>query len=72
MKPAGIVVASVSLAALVVLIILDSSARRGLVIAGGVLNTVLLLGWILVFTPGWVRVPAEACAERLLETCEAL
>jgi hypothetical protein len=31
-----------------------------------------LLLWIFVFTPRWVRLPAEAYADRLLEACENL
>jgi len=35
--------------------------------------SLLLLGvWILVVRPWWIRIPAEAYAERLLESCESL
>ena len=35
-------------------------------------NILLLVGWSFLFTPEWVRIPAEAYAERLLAACEDL
>lgn len=35
-------------------------------------NVILLVAWILVFTPNWVRIPGKAYAERLLESCDNL
>ena len=37
-----------------------------------VVNTALFVGWIVWFTPDWVRDAADAYAERLLATCESL
>jgi hypothetical protein len=64
----GIAVATVPLAA--------PAARVGdrlavVVISGGV-NLLLTLGWLFIFTPSWVRVPADAYAERLLGAIESL
>lgn len=41
------------------------------VIGCGVVTGLLLLGWAFLFTPGWVRVAAEAYAERLLSACDS-
>lgn len=35
-------------------------------------DVLFLLAWIFVFTPSWVRIPADAYAERLLAACETL
>jgi hypothetical protein len=35
-------------------------------------NLALLLFWLFWVTPGWVRIPADAYAARLLETCDQL
>jgi hypothetical protein len=77
MKPLGITVAFLALGAIVVLLLIDPPGARvghriGTVAVAGVMNLLLLLGWLFVFTPGWVRVPADAYAERLLEACERL
>jgi hypothetical protein len=66
----------VSTAILIGLVVLDASAREGarvsvVVVTAGI-DLLLLLGWLLVFTPAWVRIPAEAYAERLLEACDTL
>jgi len=36
------------------------------------LNLLFLLGWVIWFTPDWVRIAADAYAERLLAACEKL
>jgi len=38
----------------------------------GILSLLLLLGWIFWFTPDWVKIAAEAYAERLLASCDDL
>jgi len=43
-----------------------------LAIMCGIVNFLLLILWIFLFTPAWVKVPADAYAERLLESCENL
>ena len=76
MKPVGIVVLLISLVVAMGLLVVETSALRGTqltaVVLGIDVDVVLLAGWFLVFTPNWVRVPAEAYAERLLEACETL
>lgn len=59
---------------LFVLIRLGDAAAPASVFAAGfdLLNVAFLLFWLIRVTPGWVRVPAEAYAERLLETCDEL
>lgn len=41
-------------------------------IAGAVVAVLFLVFWIMVATPDWVRTPAEAYAERLLDCVERL
>lgn len=41
-------------------------------IACGAINLILLVVWIFWLTPAWVRITAEAYAERLLSSCERL
>lgn len=36
------------------------------------IDLLLLLGWVFIFTPEWIRGPAEAYAVRLLEVSETL
>lgn len=76
MRPVGIVVVLTSLVIMVGLLAVDPSAHQGTqlaaVVLGGGIDILLLAGWLFVFTPNWVRVPAEAYAERLLEACETL
>jgi hypothetical protein len=70
-KPLGIGIAVIGLLVVGVVAAVDP-ARREIASVAGALDFVLLLGWVLVFTPDWVRVPAEAYAERLLEATEKL
>ncbi len=76
MKPLGMFLTLIGLAAVAVIPWLDPSARvaprAGTVIVTGAINVLLLLGWMLAITPAWVRTPAEAYAERLLEASERL
>lgn len=36
------------------------------------LNLLILMFWVFWINPGWVRIPANAYAERLLEACDQL
>lgn len=72
MKPLGILLAIIGCAAVGILFIVKGFSTSPLAIACGFGNMLLLLGWVLVFTPKWVRIPAEAYGERLLESCENL
>jgi len=76
LKPLGVTLAVVALAATAALPIvhhgavtsasLQPAAVPGLIIFG------ILLGWLMVVTPRWVEVPANTYAERLLEATERL
>jgi hypothetical protein len=35
-------------------------------------NVLLLFGWLFIVSPSWVRIPADAYAERLLAACTAI
>lgn len=74
MRPLGLALASIGLVALAVLF--GWQVRANVVnpttIACLAMTVLLLLGWIFWFTPGWVRIPAEAYAERLLASCDVL
>jgi len=37
-----------------------------------VINILFVFAWLLWFRPDWVRVPAEAYAERLMESLDTL
>lgn len=55
-------------------IVINANARTGAMAApiiATTLNVALLVLWTFRFTPDWVRIAAEAYAERLLETVEA-
>lgn len=75
MKPLGIATSFMGLAAMAMVFILDYRART---VPGPIaqvcaaINLVLLMGWLVWFTPAWVKIPAEAYAERLLAACETL
>lgn len=75
MKPVGILTAALgtgSVAVLIALHFLKGTALQPLSYVGGVINLILLVGWITWFTPAWVRIAAEAYAERLLAACDSL
>jgi hypothetical protein len=76
MKPLGIGLALAGLIAVALIPWVDPSARIpprvGTVIVTGGINAILFLGWLFVIRPGWVRTPADAYAERLLEASDRL
>lgn len=76
MKAVGSTLALLGLVAVAVIPLVDSLARVGprleIIAVVGAVNLALLFGWLFVITPAWVRIPAEAYAERLLEACERL
>ena len=75
LKPIGIVVCCLTVAACGVRLwqIRQTTGKlpEGLA-AAGIFAFVLLLLWLFRFTPGWVRVPADAYAQRLVECSETL
>lgn len=76
MKPIGLSLVLLGLVAILTAPFTEAIARSGgtLALAGitGGLNLMLVLSWLFVLKPNWVRVAAEAYAERLLEACERL
>jgi len=76
MKPVGVALAVAGLAAVAAIPWLEPAARVaprvGVVLVTGAINALLLVGWAFVIRPAWVRTPAEAYAERLLEAAERL
>ena len=75
MKPVGIAVAILGVIGAGVPVVRALNADGAVptvAIAAMVLNAVLLLLWLFWITPSWVRVAAEAYAQRLLESCGTL
>ncbi len=75
MKPLGITTSLAGTAAIALLIGLNHRNGVGpspIVLVCAVLNLFLLFGWLIWFTPNWVRITADAYAERLLAACEKL
>jgi len=76
MKPLGITTSIIGLLVSMGLIatnfyILKSTIPSFAIICS-LLSFLLLFLWIFLFTPSWVKVAADAYAERLLESCEIL
>jgi hypothetical protein len=73
LKPLGLTFAMISFLAIELLIIWSRETGRTVpsaAFAGGLLAAVFVMGWLFVVTPQWVRVAAEAYAERLLAACD--
>lgn len=67
----GIIIAIAGLLTVVIVGVVHP-ARREIAATAAVVDIFLLFGWLFMFTPDWIRVPADAYAERLLEVCEKL
>jgi hypothetical protein len=72
LKALGLSLALVGLFALALRAWLELPVISTDVVVGSVLTFVVILVWIFVVTPDWVRIPAEAYAARLLESCDQL
>jgi len=75
LKPFGMATSmggTVAIAFLLVLSYRSAIAPSPMALVCALLNLLLLLGWIIWFTPAWVRIAADAYAERLLAACEKL
>lgn len=76
LKPLGVVVTIVALAALAALVVIEprvlAAPGRQRVLIPGLVICLILIGWIVIVTPRWVRIPANAYVERLLEATERL
>lgn len=74
LKPFGVTISLLSTVLMVVAVfvhisdILESPA----LIAGTILNTLLLVMWVIRINPNWIKVTAFSYADRLLATCEVL
>jgi hypothetical protein len=76
LKPIGVALSVAALAATAVLPIaregtVSTASMQPALVPGGII-LVILLGWLFVVTPRWVKVPANAYAERLLEAADRL
>ena len=76
MRPLGIAISSLSVVAIGVVIafnyFIEALPPSPMEVVCGSVSLFLLLGWIILFTPKWVRIPAEAYAQRLLESCDSI
>ena len=73
MKPSGIVLCLLSTSGSAIAAVVQWGATvPGLAMVAGVLNLVLLAWWIFRINPAWVRMAADAYAERLLCACDSL
>jgi len=75
MKPLGIATSLIGTVAIAVALTIgyrNGGALSATTLACGALNLLLLLAWLIWFTPAWVRIAADAYAERLLASCESL
>ncbi len=74
MKPIGITLSVIGIIVTLAMAIVGYYVRgheiSSLLILSFSMNLLFLLGWLFWFTPSWVRIPAEAYAERLLEVCD--
>lgn len=74
-KPVGITAASVGLTSCVVFAATHFRGEQSVVlfgVAGGVISATLLVLWLFVIGPEWVRFAADAYAERLVRSLDAL
>lgn len=75
MKPLGVITSVAGVLSVAALITTDLRATirpTPLAVVCGAIDLILLVGWLVWFTPEWVRIPADAYAERLLSACETL
>ncbi len=75
MKPLGLATSLIGTGAVTAIVLLEMRSGKALsptTIACGVINLVMLLSWIVWFTPSWVRIAGFAYADRLLAACETL
>jgi hypothetical protein len=75
LKPTGIVVTSLSLASAVTWLYVTYRSTGQIsveLVLASVITLAVLLLWLFHFTADWVRVPADAYAERLAEAVDSL
>ncbi len=75
MKPFGIGLASVCVVLQLAILTREIVAQHPVaptLLLTTLANFLLLLGWLFIVSPSWVRIPADAYAERLLAACTVL
>jgi len=75
MKPAGILVSLIGLTVCIGAVLFDyveKDSIQPIAIISVIINTTMLTWWVLRITPSWVRLAADAYADRLLATCDDL
>ncbi len=76
LKPLGLTLTVLSLLAVAALPIVDpavwTTGPKQRIVVPGLIDCLMLLAWVCIVTPRWVRIPGDAYAERLLEACERL
>ncbi len=76
MKPLGIILSMLGILAAVIVaamsFFVDKTAIPLSAIACSIGNLIFLILWLFVFTPNWVKIVADAYAERLLDACDNL
>lgn len=75
MKPLGLTLAFLAVAAIGLLLCRDVAAgasMRPVPVAAFVVAAAFAFGWLVLFTPNWVKTTADAFAERLLAALENL
>lgn len=75
LKPIGIAVSAGSVVVLGLRLyqeFLTHAPVSSLLVVFEVLNVLMLIAWLVWFTPSWVMIPATAYAERLLDTLDTL
>lgn len=75
MKPLGLGTVAIGMFAVAILFVIDfrhHAVPPASAIISAAVIFLLLLGWLFWFTPDWVKIAADAYAERLLAACEQL
>lgn len=72
MKPVGILTSAAGSGAILLGLITNSVPIRTLATVCGSVSLLLLIAWLVWFTPDWVKITADSYAERLLAACDSL
>jgi hypothetical protein len=72
LRPVGVTLTVIGITSLLVGIVTRQVSLSPVVVVAGIVDLTLFCGWAFVFTPQWVRLTADAYAERLLAACEQL
>jgi hypothetical protein len=75
MKPLGVatsLIGTVAIAAALTMGYRNGVLPSPVPLACGILSLLLFISWLFWFTPTWVKIAADAYAEKLLASCESL